>query len=55
MSLRSVSLYPFLGGLVLALCGGLAGGAVAEKNGAEVTLNLKDADIATLIATVSAR
>ncbi len=53
MSLRSVSLRPLLGGLVLAFCGGLAGGAVAEKNGAEVTLNLKDADIATLIATVS--
>ncbi|MFI4979019.1 MAG: type II secretion system secretin GspD [Nevskiales bacterium] len=44
---------PFLGGLVLAFCSGLPGGALAEKNGAEVTLNLKDADIATLIATVS--
>jgi len=50
---RLVPRRSLVGGLVLALCGGLAGGAVAEKNGAEVTLNLKDADIATLIATVS--
>jgi general secretion pathway protein D len=42
-----------IGGLVLAACCGLAGAAFAEKNGAEVTLNLKDADISTLIATVS--
>ena len=53
MSLRSISFRPFAGGLVLALCCGLAGGALAEKDGAKVTLNLKDADIATLIATVS--
>jgi len=53
MILRSVSYRPLLGGLVLAFCSGLAGGALAEKNGAKVTLNLKDADIATLIATVS--
>ncbi len=53
MSLRSISYRPFLGGLVLALCSGLAGGALAEKDGAKVTLNLKDADISTLIATVS--
>ena len=53
MLTRSVSLRPLLGVLVLVLCGGLAGGALAEKNGAEVTLNLKEADIATLIATVS--
>ncbi|HWY23351.1 MAG TPA: type II secretion system secretin GspD, partial [Nevskia sp.] len=53
MLLRSVSLRSALGVLVLVLCGGLAGGAQAEKNGAEVTLNLKEADIATLIATVS--
>ena len=53
MILRSVSYRPLLGGLVLALCCGLAGGAQAEKNGAKVTLNLKDADISTLIATVS--
>ena len=53
MTLRSLSFRSFLGGLVLACCGGLSGGALAEKNGAEVTLNLKDADIATLIATVS--
>ena len=38
---------------MLVLCGGIAGGAYAEKDGAKVTLNLKDADIATLIATVS--
>jgi general secretion pathway protein D len=54
MLLRPLKLRPLLGGFVLALCGGLAGGvAYAEKDGAEVTLNLKDADIATLIATVS--
>jgi len=53
MTLRSVSFRPLLGGLVLALCCGLAGGAQAEKDGAKVTLNLKDADISTLIATVS--
>ncbi len=53
MSLRSISFRPFAGGLVLALCCGLAGGALAEKDGAKVTLNLKDADISTLIATVS--
>jgi general secretion pathway protein D len=53
MSLRSFSVRSFVGGVVLACCGALSGGALAEKNGAEVTLNLKDADIATLIATVS--
>lgn len=53
MSQREFSFRPFLGGLILACCGGLSGGAMAEKNGAEVTLNLKDADISTLIATVS--
>ncbi|MDE0853834.1 MAG: type II secretion system secretin GspD [Nevskia sp.] len=53
MSQREFSFRPFLGGLILACCGGLSGGALAEKNGAEVTLNLKDADISTLIATVS--
>jgi len=37
--------------LLLSTC--LAAAAHAEKNGAEVTLNLKDADVATLIATVS--
>ncbi|MDB5975769.1 MAG: gspD [Nevskia sp.] len=50
---RPSAFRPFLGGLVLAFCSSLPGGALAEKNGAEVTLNLKDADIATLIATVS--
>jgi len=39
--------------LPLALCCFVAGAALAEKNGAEVTLNLKEADIGTLIATVS--
>ena len=53
MILRSVSFRPLLGGLVLGLCSGLSGFALAEKNGAMVTLNLKDADISTLIATVS--
>ncbi|MDR3417990.1 MAG: type II secretion system secretin GspD [Nevskia sp.] len=52
MNLRSVTLRPLLG-LVLALCCGLAGGAPASRSGAVVTLNLKDADISTLIATVS--
>ncbi len=37
----------------LALCGLLAGAALAESGGAEVTLNLKEADISTLITTVS--
>ena len=37
----------------LALCFLCAGPAAAGKNGAEVTLNLKEADIGTLIATVS--
>ncbi len=50
---KTARLRSLLGVLVLVLCGGLAGGAQAEKNGAEVTLNLKEADIATLIATVS--
>ena len=50
---RPSAFRPFLGGLVLAFCSSLPGGALAEKNGAEVTLNLKDADISTLIATVS--
>ncbi len=39
--------------LPLALCCLVAGAALAEKNGAEVTLNLKEAEIGTLIATVS--
>ena len=39
--------------LSLTLCGLLAGAALAESNSAEVTLNLKEADISTLIATVS--
>jgi general secretion pathway protein D len=52
MNLRSVSLRPVLG-LVLVLLCGLAGSVYAEKGGASVTLNLKDADISTLIATVS--
>lgn len=39
--------------MALALCCFCASQAVAEKNGAQVMLNLKEADIATLIATVS--
>jgi general secretion pathway protein D len=39
--------------MALALCCLCASQAVAEKNGAQVMLNLKEADIATLIATVS--
>ena len=52
MNLRSFSLRSMLG-LALVFCCGLAGSALAEKGGASVTLNLKDADINTLIATVS--
>lgn len=52
MNLRSISLRSALG-LALVFCCGLAGSALAEKGGAAVTLNLKDADISTLIATVS--
>ena len=42
-------------GLTLVLCCGLACSALAQqkRGGAQVTLNLKDADISTLIATVS--
>ncbi|WP_051748717.1 type II secretion system secretin GspD [Nevskia soli] len=50
MRYRSVSTRSFL---VLLLCCLPAANTSAEKNGAEVTLNLKEADIATLIATVS--
>jgi len=39
--------------LPLALCSLVCGAVLAESNGAEVTLNLKEADIGTLIATVS--
>src|ERR1700758_4978553 len=53
MNQRFASLRALGGALVLVLCGGIAGGAYAEKDGAKGTLNLKDADIATLIATVS--
>jgi general secretion pathway protein D len=52
MNLRSISLRSALG-LALVFCCGLVGSALAEKGGASVTLNLKDADISTLIATVS--
>jgi general secretion pathway protein D len=50
MRLYSVASFSFL---PLALCYFLGGSALADKNSAEVTLNLKEADIATLIATVS--
>src|SRR5882757_8141165 len=50
MRFHSVSTRSFL---VLLLCCLPAGNTSAEKNGAQVTLNLKEADIATLIATVS--
>ncbi|MDB5973463.1 MAG: type secretion system protein GspD, partial [Nevskia sp.] len=50
MRFHSVSTRSFL---VLLLCCLPAGNTSAEKNSAQVTLNLKEADIATLIATVS--